>query len=242
VRPDTPQTLRRPFDLGQLIESAIALYRRHFAEFLAIACVALPLNVAMSATSAIVRDDFAMTTLISLAFTIPMLIIGSLIDAAFAGAIAEVDEGTAPDFNRAYRRVLRRLKDLVLAAIRVYGILILLSLTIIGIPFAAYLGVKWFFFPQSVILEECAWDDALSFSGDLVKGHWWRTLGIILVVGILGGLPAIAVSSLLSSASPIAAALGGAVAGIVALPFTSIGHTLLFFDLSSRGRKDVSSA
>ena len=61
----------------------------------------------------------------------------------------------------------------------------LLAITIIGIPFAIYLGVRWGFYAQAVLIEEHSATNALRRSRELVKGAWWRVFGIILALILL---------------------------------------------------------
>ena len=61
----------------------------------------------------------------------------------------------------------------------------LLTITIIGIPFAIYFLVRWGFYGQAVLIEGTSATHALRRSGELVKGTWWRVLGIILVIVLL---------------------------------------------------------
>ena len=50
-----------------------------------------------------------------------------------------------------------------------------MSITLVGIPFAIYFGIRWAFIWQAALLEGCGAKDALSRSSDLVRDNWWRT-------------------------------------------------------------------
>jgi hypothetical protein len=122
------------------------------------------------------------------------------------------------------------------------GITLLIGITIIGIPFAIYLWIRWAFYPQAVVIEQTDSGDALSLSADIVKGSWWRTFGIVIVISLLAAVPSYGVAALFAWTSPIASALISAVITTIVLPFTAGAFTLMFFDLSSRRSQHVSVA
>jgi hypothetical protein len=231
--------LRRQMDLSQIVNTAIRIYRLNFGEFLAIAAVTLP----MSAIAAIVVgfiDDEAVAAAVSLALLVPTVAIALVAQAAIARAVADIADGMAPDFNDVYGRVLERLGRLWLTALRVIAIFLVLCVTIIGIPFAIYLAVRWAFFAQAIVIEDESSNGATDLSGHLVQGQWWRTFGILLIVGLLASLPTGAVTLVFSAATPVAGGLASAVVAAIVVPFSAGAATLLFFDLQSREREHVS--
>ena len=236
-----PDQLRKPRDLSGIIDGAISLYRQNFGEFLGIAAVALPVDVVAAVVPGVIHNRIA--SLIATALiSIPTLVVSIVVTAAIARAVADVADGHPADFNRAYRQVLDRLGALLLAALRVIGITVLIAMTVVGIPFAIYLGVRWFFFPQAIVIEHTGSSDALSLSADIVKGSWWRTFGIVIIVSLLAAIPSFGVGALFAWATPVASALISAVIATIVRPFTASAWTLLFFDLSSRENQRVSVA
>lgn len=236
-----PDQLRRPRQLSEIVDAAISLYRHNFGEFLGIAAVALPVDVVAAVVPAVIHNRIA--SLIATALiSIPTLVVSIVVTAAIARAVADVADGQPADFNRAYRQVLDRLGALLLAALRVIGITVLIAMTIVGIPFAIYLGVRWFFIAQAVVIENTNSGDALSLSADIVKGSWWRTFGIVIIVSLLATVPSFGVGALFAWATPIASALISAVIATIVRPFTAGAFTLLFFDLFSRENQRVGVA
>jgi len=236
-----PDQLRKPRDLSQIIDGAISLYRQNFGEFLGIAAVALPLDVVAAVVPLTISNRVA-SLIATVLIYIPVLVVNIIVTAAIARAIADVADGQPADFNRAYRQVLDRLGALLLAALRVIGITVLIAMTVVGIPFAIYLGVRWFFIAQAVVIENTNSGDALSLSADIVKGSWWRTFGIVIIVSLLAAVPSFGVGALFAWATPIASALISAVIATIVRPFTAGAFTLLFFDLFSREKQRVSVA
>ena len=265
-----PSQLRRPMDVGQIIDTAIRLYRLNFGEFLAISAVILPFAVVVAVINAAISDASDAATTVSAALLIPIFAAVIVAQAAMARALADIADGVAPDFNAVYMRVLKRLRSLMATGFRILLGIFILSMTLIGIPFAIYLLVRWLFFSQAIMIESESslreatlqpsnaprWmknrilakierlfsSPAADLSAHLVDGLWWRTLGTLLIVQLLASFPAAAVSVLFAPANPVAAGLAGAVIGVIVFPFSAGALTLLFFDLQSRERERVSIA
>jgi hypothetical protein len=228
-------------DLGQIIDGAIRLYRLNCGELLAMAAVTLPVSAASAIIGGLI-DDAVIAAIVTVALAVPSVAIGLVAQAAIARAVADIDEGVAPDFNSVYGRVLPRVGTLFLTALRVAVIVVALGITIVGIPFAIYFMVRWAFFTQTIVIDGETSGNATRASAHIVQGSWWRTFGILIILGILASLPAAAVSLLFSAASPVAANLASAVVAVVVFPFSAGALTLLFFDLQSRERERVSIA
>jgi hypothetical protein len=228
-------------DMGQIIDGAIRLYRLNFGELLAMAAVTLPVGAASAIIGGLI-DDAVVAAIVTVAFAIPSVAIGLVAQAAIARAVADVDEGAVPDFNSAYGRVLPRVGTLFLTALRVAVIVVALGITIVGIPFAIYFMVRWAFFAQAIVIEGESSTGATDLSARVVQGCWWRTLGILLILGLLASLPSAAIALVFSAATPIAASLASTVVAAIVFPFSASATTLLFFDLQSRERERVSIA
>ena len=88
----------------------------------------------------------------------------------------------------------------VLAAVRrryfrLYGMFFVLGLvvsalavTIIGIPVAIWIGVRWSLAPIVLFAEDLGAMESLGRSWSLVRGSWWRTFGLILLVALITDL------------------------------------------------------
>jgi hypothetical protein len=125
-------------------------------------------------------------------------------------------------------------------------------------PAAIYLGTNWAFNKFTALLEGCGPKTALSRSAALVKGSWWRVLGILLllllimqvidmIIVMIFYIPEMTgiVSDIMTGAmggaethfptwSITVAMAGGFIANIISLPIYTIGYTLLYFDLRVR--------
>jgi hypothetical protein len=113
----------------------------------------------------------------------------------------------------------------------------LLNLTLIGVPIAIWLTIRWSLLAQAVALDDSNAPGSLRRSARLVRRHWWRTAtltvfvtGVALVLGPLVGTLLLFVTS----ASFDVVNLASDLVYVVALPFAAIATTYLYFDLLSR--------
>ena len=74
---------------------------------------------------------------------------------------------------------------------------------------------------------------ALDSSACIVRARWWRTFGIMLIVGLIEAGP-IALASISALAPPLVQALTTSVVAAAVLPFATAAQTLLFYDLKAR--------
>lgn len=233
--------LRQPMEMGQMLERALVFYRQYPGPLVLIAAITLPLNLLSAAVSRAV-EDATRAALISLPISVAGSLVSLLALGALARAVADVALGMPPDFSRSYDAVFERLGRLILAALRAFIIVALLVITLVGIPFAIYLAVRWTFFVQAVTLEDTPPREALSLSGRLVSGYWWRTLGIILVIAIVSSVPIFVVSVIFALAPLLVSGIMSAIVGVLVLPFAGAAHTLMFFDLQAREASRASIA
>ena len=225
--------LKQQRDLGQIIEASINMYVQHWQPFLAIAAVIIPLNYAATVVQANIDDPVASQT-VTLALALPQIIVNIVVLGAIVAALRDVDQGVAADFSRAYDAVFERLWTLIGAFLRAVFHIVLLAITVIGIPWAVIRMVRWAFLAQAVVLDGASASSALSRSADAVEGSWWRTLGILIAIALITGIAQSVASVPVLLAPPLVA---GAVAAIVTaalFPFLAIGTTLLYLDLKSR--------
>jgi hypothetical protein len=110
-----------------------------------------------------------------------------------------------------------------------------------------YLFVRWYFVPQSVVLEGARGPGALRASGRLVEGAWWRTFGMVVLVNlatVLVGFALGAPFTALADASDRAIwwLAGQIVAASVTAPFAALFSTFLYYDLRERTRAAAGAA
>ncbi len=130
---------------------------------------------------------------------VTLLVTGGLI---FASARCYLGEQTT--FSVALQHVLRRFFPyfgssllwglavgafpfaIYLAVSLLWGLIVgVLATTLIGIPFAIYFAVLWYFYSVAVLVEDKPIMQSFRRSKELVKGTWWRVFGILLAIYLL---------------------------------------------------------
>jgi hypothetical protein len=156
---------------------------------------------------------------------------GDVLFAATVFASAKAVSGRAPDAFESIQAALQRLASILELLVRYLGSVVLLSVTIVGIPFAIRILVRWFFGTQAIMLREVNATDAISLSCGITTGRWWRLAGIMLLLGTVFGVPFLASSFLLGRELAIAA---WATLSLVTVPLGGCFWTLVFLDLEER--------
>ena len=243
----------QPLGVGDILRQTTAIYRDHFTTIVGIAAAVLVPVVTIQVLLTLVienSDDMAASFLLT--------IISAVIDAgASAAVIAVVTTATAQivlngrtsmmeAFDYSASRIIPALKATYLLAF----LLVLIAITIIGIPIAFFLAIAWFVTIQVVVLENVGSRFALGRSWELTRHNRLRVLGIALLVVIITGfmlllfeLPALAVElrTLIRGeeyTTPTYAwmltAAFSAVGAILITPMQYCAWTLLYFDLRAR--------
>jgi hypothetical protein len=247
----------RPLSAGDIVDEAIGLYRRNFRLFLSIGAVVLIPAGVLQLILALLAGEAGMSVfaISSLLWWTLSIIVSALsyiaVISTMAIAASERWLDRPMTVGEAYRQVFSRIGPLV-GLVLVYGLVVIgLSVTVIGIPFAIYLFVAWLLSIQILLVEGTGIRTALSRSRELVAGHWWRVIGIVILLAIIQGvisaffsLPAtiFGFGSLFSDptgtdVSPLVIALDaiGSTAGqIVVGPIGYCAYILLYYDLRVR--------
>ncbi len=259
--------LRQQRDLSELIQDAITLYSQRFWLLFGIAAVVIPVGILTGILSAELtptfegiyedeelRDEVFRDLGILVVVVAPLSLLqffaqwlASLaIIAVLAGLDAE--EGSelshgrrqrGSPFTRAYGVVFARFWTLLGATLRAFLPILLLTITIIGIPWAIYLAVRWLFVNQAVILDTTSARAALSYSAHAVSGRWWRTLGIAFLISLIVSVPGGIVGTVFGLAPVYISSTASSVIGAALLPLGVIAMILLYFDLKQRKETDV---
>jgi hypothetical protein len=225
--------LKQRRDLSQIIEASVNIYLQNFRPLFLIACVVIPLGIA----SAVLQEAIGTGVGPGIATAVLGLAQGVVYVIAWCALVAglgDFEQGKAIDFSRAYDAAFDRFLTLIVAGLRAAFHVLLFYITIIGIPWGIQRAVRWTFIGQAVILDGTSAKAALAYSADAVIGSWWRTLGILIVVSILIGVPSSIVSAIFILAPPIVSGTVSAVVVALGLPLYAIATTLLYLDLKTR--------
>ena len=247
-RPVQLDPLRQPRALGQLLLVAARMYWRHRGTFVLIVVASALLIGAVDGLEWLVLRAFGASganvsftdTGGSVAFStaagIGRPIAGPVGSALVIAALRNVERAQPAGFRSDSSAVLRRIWRLVAVQWLITLLLILIALTIIGIPFAIRKFVDWRFAQQEILFEDRSIREAMRASTRLVRGQWWRAAGIVLLFSILGQIPGpILGFVLLFTTVPTTTVniLGSVVFALLTL-YVGIGRTLLYLDLGAR--------
>ena len=167
---------------------------------------------------------------------IPSLLLPEFVFGALVYAAATAAEGTRPDVRSSYGAVLSRLGNVIGVTVRYFGAIVLLSITIVGIPFAVRLFVRWLFGIHGVVLRDLSAGAALHLSSRLVIGKSWQVFGALVFGGLL--VSTVWWVPLLLSWSFELRMVTSLVVGVGGAPFWACFYTLWFLQLCEQ--EDVS--
>ena len=191
---ETAAVSLQPMGFTDILDNMFSLYRNHFELFMRICSVyfvcgfVISLLIGIVTVSAIDSGEFSMAMLtlvigiLSLISSVIMLfVIGGLVFGS-----AQVFLGVQIDANTAFNQAKRRFWP-YLGSNFLYALVIgLLTITLIGIPFAIFFGFRWIFCSLAAVFEEKSAVKALKRSSELVKGGWWRVFGMMVGIFLLG--------------------------------------------------------
>jgi hypothetical protein len=227
----------RPLSIGEILDGAFILLRRHFALVLGIAvvCEGIPsaIDVYIDLTGGASQNPG-----LSLLNRVLTLVGGVLVTGATVRVVSEAYLGRTPLFGDAMRFAGSRFGTIFGANLMSGFLTVLATLALIipGIVVACGYSVA----AEAAALESGSSGEALRRSWDLTKGFKWKALalwvvsvGLILVVflsaGVLGGILGGVVGGL-----DMILALFAACVSLVIYPVISCVFTLFYYDLRVR--------
>lgn len=184
-RPAYDSTHLQPRRVPELIDDAAVLFRSGLRPFLLSgALIMIPTGVlqivlALLVPRGEVNGALAGASLVQFAvFFLGLLVLTS----AQIWIAFERWQGRQPDLREAFiasrSHILRMAGLIVLYVVA----LVLMSITVVGIPAAIFFGVAWTLAVPVLVIERLGPRAALRRSRALVRGHWWRVVGLALVL------------------------------------------------------------
>jgi hypothetical protein len=119
-------------------------------------------------------------------------------------------------------------------------IIAVLAITIIGIPFAIYFGIRWVFVAHAVLFEGKGVSGSLSRSSELTKNNWWEIFACVLVFGLFAYVISEVLQTLLLLPYFLSASFAKtmgyfpfreSISYIITWPITIISTTLIYFGM-----------
>jgi len=234
--------LARQRGIGNLLGDALGVYLRNFPTVFAIGfAIVLPVQLIVSGigleelTSGYGENDSTAELLIPT--IVSYLVVAPLIAAATIHLLRRLAEGERPHAGPSIQAGLDVFAPVFLAVL-LAGLGTALGLVVLIVP-GIYVAVRWFFVPQSIVIDNTRSTDALRGSWRLTNGFWFRTFGVIILANLVAFVPAslliLPLQALAESADRQAVALAGTIlTESLTAPFVALVSTLLFFDIRAR--------
>jgi hypothetical protein len=243
-----PVPLVRRRRIGEIVRVSGRVYRRHAWAFGAVGAIALLVAGLALLIGAVVKrlpfiGDLAVVTdsegtggrivLSSMLAGVVSVLAFVLVSAAVAWLVGG-PKGAGIGAAEATRVVGARGWALATSFVPAAIIVVVLGLTVVGIPVAVWLFVRWQFIPQVTMLEAQEGRATLTRSAELVRRRWWHTALVVLVIGaVIGGIGLVVglVFLLAFTGLPLwALSAIVAVCEVLAMPYGALVMTYLFGD------------
>lgn len=240
----------RPLSLGEILDGAFSLYRRHFVTFVATALIPIvamllpwmlllsQLGSANPTPAAMMAAGGAMLILIPVMIAVSSVAWGALTheaSQAYLGKEVSVRDG----LSRGVKRLLPLFGAFFVAAFLIY-----MGFFLLIVP-GILLMIMFFAVSQAVVVEGKGPIEALGRSRQLARGAWGRIFGAAFVIFLIAYLPSLALGVGAAMVIPgfmpatgepnVGAGLIGfyALSSIISaltMPFIMLGLTLLYYD------------
>ncbi|MBS1882703.1 MAG: hypothetical protein JSS97_07065 [Actinobacteria bacterium] len=246
-RPVDIDTLRRRRALGQILRAARQFYGRHWRVLLPVALAALVLIGITNFLAGLISESSPQPgeTGVNLAWADLLEQIVRPIAQALVAAIAivvarEATRSKEVGFRQALLGVKARFWRVVGAQVLATLGVLALALTVIGLPWAIWKLVGWAFVQEEVIFTDKSFRQSFKASSELVRGRWFRTARVIVIFYVIGiATGPILTFALIFTALPLfwINVIGSLVFALL-IPFTALGGTFLYLDLSVREEEE----
>jgi hypothetical protein len=244
--PPVPVVRRRR--AGEIVRASLTMYRRHRIALAGVGLIALPVSALAGLAATVMArlpvigdlvavsegDGGGRLVLSTLVVTVITVATFVIVVAAVASIVDDASHGRRPSAIAAMQDVSARAHDLGVAFVRAVLIIVVLNLTVIGIPFAIRQFVRYQFMSQSVMLAGSSGAEALGHSSQLVRGRWWHTALFVTIVTVVVGGAGLAVGVVLLvifTGLPLWALSSIVVlVDVLVMPLAAVAMTLLYGD------------
>ena len=249
-RPSAPLRLARRRATGQIIGASARMYFGHMALFIGIGSILVPISLldALLQSFLLHASGFAgieaqgegegVLAFLVVALGTALTLLGvAFVMAATVRALADLDAGRRTSPVRAYRGALDSVRPMLAALVVAAVIVTILVSTIVLLPIAIALVIRWALIVPVTELENPSVLGALRRSGRLVGRRWLKvacltvfSLGLVLLTGPLLGTLLVIVTSL---SLTVVNAVAGVVYAVL-MPYVAITTAYVYFDVRVR--------
>ncbi len=248
--PVAPLRLGRRRAWGQIIAASARMYLRRAPLFLGVGLLLIPISFAITLLQWVLLQGIDLVGVVtgeaagSWAFlaavigtTLTLLGLG-VVMAATACALVEIDAGRDVGPLGAYRLAWTHIRPLLRALVLWVAVWVVLTATVVLIPVAIWLAIRWALVAPVVALEPRRRPFAtLRRSGELVRGRWIRVSSLVGVSTAVALLLGPLLGAILIFLTELPLAMLNIVAGIVyalAMPYVALVTAYVYFDARAR--------
>ena len=234
-----------PLGIGEILRTALQLYRRHWRTLLTIAAVVVvPITLLHYLVGDLVRTQGETTRngvvetatwsvgIAGLVAALAGILMYLVLTGAITRAVAAEVAGQDPGVEQSYRFGFHRLGSVLLVSVLV-GLAVIGGLILFIIP-GIYIGIRLCVSIEALVVEGRRGTEAMGRSWGLVGGHWWHAFGTVVVGGLLTGIVNAVITAPFGNTGWIVQAVAAAVATVVTLPYSALVGVLLYLDLRAR--------
>jgi len=231
--------LTRPRAYGELLSTSLQIFAAHVDVLLTLAIVLVaPITLLVDGVwGGLLADGLDAKPSLASQITSALLsacVVLPLVTGAGALLVRGLGRGEAPRDVGSAMRAASSVFPRVLGAQLLYAVAVLAGFILFIIP-GIYVAVRCYFAQQAAALDGLAPAAAMRRSGEVVHGSWWRTLGCLLLTGLLLGVTAeIAATILGGTGSGALYVAGRIVFQAIAVAVSALFATLLYYDLRAR--------
>jgi hypothetical protein len=226
-------------DVGAVLREAWALYKRFFTRFVLVAAAVFVVLGFVDALISSIGDDDGLALVFWGLIGLVISIVGYFwLQGTLVEAVRDVRDGRADvPLGELFRRTQPRLPALIAAGL-IAGIAVGIGLILFIIP-GLFLLTHWFLIAPVIVLEGRSAGESFGRSWELVRGHAWQALGLILLTFVLVILAAIVIGIVAAILlAPLPDVLGDWISSLVlnslTAPFIALAWTLAYYHLAER--------
>lgn len=246
--PVDPDALRKRRSFGQLARAARQLYGRHWRVLVPVSAAAIPIVGIATWLANLVGTihtgergsgvNLELGNLLEALIRPAAMAVVSAIVIVLVRLLVEGEE--RPGFRQAFRGMRHRFWRVVAGQMLFVLAMLGLTITVVGIPFAANKYVAWSFVKQEILFEDRRIRGAFHGSADLVRGRWWHAVRFVLFLFLVTTVtgPILTFALIFTALPLIWVNLLGALIFALLIPYVALGETLLYFDLAARAETE----
>jgi hypothetical protein len=235
-RPVELTPFRQERALGQILRAARQLYGRHWRPMVLVGLTSIPILGLVYGVEQL-AESLTGDSGIGVWIRDAANPIGYAVVAAIAIAyLRDLELGRQATYAGAFGDMIDRFRRVVGGQVLSSILVLLIALTIIGLPFAIWKYVQWQFVQQEIMFKDKGMRDAFHGSTDHVRGNWWKTVRVAVVLWLISVVtgPALSFALIFTPLPLFWANILGSLVFALLVPYVAIGRTLLYWDLSAR--------